>query len=89
MSQPEQCYRKVYVGVQLTVSPEGDIRPNTITFENGTVYKIDRLKHRCRAHATKVGGTGIRYTVVICGQETYLFEDDGKWFVEARGIVGC
>ena len=84
MNQPEQ-YRKVYVGVQLTVSPEGDVRPNTIKFEDGTVYEIDRLKHRCRAHATKVGGTGIRYTVVIRGQETYLFEDDGKWFVEARG----
>ena len=89
MRQPERQYRKVFVGVQLTVSPEGDVRPNTIKFEDGTVYEIDRLKHRCRAHATKVGGTGIRYTVVIRGQETYLFEDDGKWFVEARGNVGC
>ena len=89
MNQPQQQFRKVYVEVQLTVSPEGDVRPNTIKFEDGTVYVIDRLKHRCRAHATKVGGTGIRYTVVIRGQETYLFEDDGKWFVEARGNVGC
>ena len=84
MNQPKQQYRKVYVGVQLTVSPEGDVRPNTITFEDGTIYEIDRLKYRCRAHATKVGGTGIRYTVVIRGQETFLFEDDGKWFVEAK-----
>ena len=89
MNQPEQQYRKVFVGVQLTVSPEVDVRPNTIKFEEGTVYEIDRLKHRCRAHATKVGGTGSRDTVVIRGQETYLFEDDGKWFVEARGNVGC
>ena len=88
MNQPQQQFRKVYVEVQLTVSPEGDVRPNTIKFEDGTIYKIDRLRHRCRAHATKVGGTGIRYTVVIRGQETYLFEDDGKWFVEARGNVG-
>ena len=89
MNQPHQQFRKVYVEVQLTVSPEGDVRPNTIKFEDGTVYAIDRLRHRCRAHATKVGGTGVRYTVVIRGQETYLFEDDGKWFVEARGNVGC
>ena len=88
MNQPQQQFRKVYVEVQLTVSPDGDVRPNTIKFEDGTVYEIDRLRHRCRAHATKVGGTGIRYTVVIRGQETYLFEDDGKWFVEARGNVG-
>ena len=89
MNRPQQQFRKVYVEVQLTVSPEGDVRPNTIKFEDGTVYEIDRLRHRCRAHATKVGGTGIRYTVVIRGQETYLFEDDGKWFVEARGNEGC
>ena len=89
MNQPQQQFRKVYVEVQLTVSPECDVRPNTIKFEDGTIYEIDRLRHRCRAHATKVGGTGIRYTIVIRGQETYLFEDDGKWFVEARGNVGC
>lgn len=89
MNRPQQQFRKVYVEVQLTVSPEGDVRPNTIKFEDGTVYEIDRLRHRCRAHATKVGGTGIRYTVVIRGQETYLFEDEGKWFVEARGNEGC
>ena len=89
MNRPQQQFRKVYVEVQLTVSPEGDVRPSTIKFEDGTVYEIDRLRHRCRAHATKVGGTGIRYTVVIRGQETYLFEDEGKWFVEARGNEGC
>lgn len=89
MNHPQQLFRKVYVEVQLTVSPEGDVRPNAIKFEDGTIYEIDRLRYRCRAHATRVGGTGVRYTVVIRGQETYLFEDDGKWFVEARGNVGC
>ncbi len=81
-------YRKVYVGVELSVSPEGDVRPNTIIFEDGTKYEIDRLQQKCRAHATKVGGTGIRYTVIICNKETYLFEDDGRWFVEAKDIGG-
>lgn len=80
--------RKVYVEVTLKVTAEGDVRPLTITFEDGCVYKIDRLKHRCRAHATKVGGTGIRYTIVINNKETYLFEDDGRWFVEAKGYLG-
>ena len=43
--------------------------------------------HRCRAAATKVGGTGIRYTVSICGKQTYLFdEENGKWFVEFKAI---
>lgn len=76
--------RKVFVEVMLKVSPEGEIRPLTITFENGKTYEIDRLRQKCRAHATKVGGTGMRYTVIICNRETFLFEDDGRWFVEAK-----
>ena len=81
-------YRKVYVGVELSVSPQGDVRPRTIIFEDGNKYQIDRLRQKCRAHATKVGGTGIRYTVIICNKETYLYEDDGRWFVEAKDIGG-
>ena len=54
----EQTYRRVDVGVTLKVSPEGNVRPLTITFENGKTYTIDRLKERKRAAATKVGGTG-------------------------------
>ena len=80
----QQKYRKVFVEVTLKVSPEGETRPLTITFEDGKVYHIDRLRQRCRAHSLKVGGTGIRYTIVINNQETYLFEDDGKWYVEAK-----
>lgn len=81
-------YRKVYVGVELSVSPQGDVRPRTIIFEDGNEYQIDRLRQKCRAHATKVSGTGIRYTVIICNKETYLYEDDGRWFVEAKDIGG-
>lgn len=81
-------YRKVYVGVELSVSPQGDVRPRTIIFEDGNEYQIDRLRQKCRAHATKVGGTGIRYTVIICNKETYLYEYDGRWFVEAKDIGG-
>ena len=87
MAESEK-YRIVYVGVELSVSPLGDVRPRTIIFEDGNKYQIDRLRQRCRAHATKVGGTGIRYTVIICNKETYLYEDDGRWFVEAKDIGG-
>lgn len=81
-------HRKVFVEVTVKVSPEGEVRPLTITFEDGIVYEINRLKSRCRAHATKVGGTGIRYTIVVNNHETYLFEDDGRWFVEAKAHSG-
>lgn len=43
MSQQEQQYHKVYVEVTVKVSPEGDKRPQTIKFEDGIVYTIDRF----------------------------------------------
>ena len=77
--------RNVYVDVNADHLKYGSCRPRKIRFEDGSVFEIDRLKYRCRAASTKVGGTGIRYTVMIRGVETFLFdEENGKWFVEAR-----
>lgn len=77
--------RKVYVEVNVDHRPDGTARPNRIKFEDGRTYEIDRVKFVCRAASTKVGGTGLRYTVMICGTETFLFdEENGKWFVEAK-----
>ena len=80
----EQKCRKVYVPVNLDVDEDGNIRPRLIRWEDGRVYEIDRLKQKCRAASTKVGCCGIRYTVMICGHETHLFNEDDKWFVEAK-----
>ena len=80
--------RKVYVEVRARHLIDGTCRPESIKFENGEVYEIDRVKQCCRAASTKVGGTGLRYTVMICGKETYLFdEENGKWFVEGKSRV--
>ena len=80
--------RKVYVEVKARHLIDGTCRPESIKFENDEVYEIDRVKQCCRAASTKVGGTGLRYTVMICGKETYLFdEENGKWFVEGKGRV--
>ncbi len=74
-----------YVEVNVTHRPDGTARPCFIKFENGEKYEIDRVIQKCRAASTKVGGTGIRYTVQICGKPTFLFdEENGKWFVEAK-----
>lgn len=78
--------RKVYVDITLKQDKEGNIRPISFEWEDGHIYEIDRLKKVQRAAALKVGGSGIRYTVMICGKERYLFqEDEGKWFLEAKG----
>ena len=60
--------------------------PVSLTFEDGKEYSIDRVCSRQRAAATKVGGTGIRYTIMIGGRQTYLFEDEDQWFVEAKNL---
>lgn len=87
MSPPE--LRKVYVEVMVRIDREGKKRPLSIKFENHQIYEIDRLKHVIERRASKVGGTGKCYQVVIRGSETVLYEEDeGKWFVEAIGRAG-
>ena len=77
--------RKVYVTVNADFNPEGVCHPNSIIFEDGKLYEIDKVLQSCRAASTKVGGTGIRYTVSIFGKEVFLFnERNGRWFVEAK-----
>lgn len=80
--------KKVYVEVVAKHRIDGTCRPESIKFENDEVYEIDRVKQCCRATSTKVGGTGLRYTIMVCGHETYLFdEENGKWFVEGKNRV--
>ena len=75
--------RKVYVDVVVLQDKDGKSRPLRIQWEDGTVYKVERLLSRSRAKSRKVGGGDMRYTVQINGKETFLFEEDGRWFVEA------
>ena len=75
-------YRKEYVTVKLRIDPDGSIRPLSFVWVDGMQYKIDRLIQRTRAASTKVGGRGMRYTIRVDGKETYLFEEDGRWFME-------
>lgn len=78
-------FKKTYVAVNLDVGIDGKIRPRLIRWEDGMVYEVNRVKDVRRAASTKVGGCGIRYTVSVCGKEAYLFNEDDRWFVEARG----
>lgn len=77
---------KVYVAVTAEHQPDGSCRPRQIRFaDSGKAYEIDKIISACRAASRKVGGTGIRYTVRIRSQETFLFdEENGKWFVELK-----
>ena len=77
-------YKKIYVAIDLLVRTDGSMRPKYMIWENGISYPIDRVLHITPAASLKVGGRGIRYTVLISGKERYLFYEDGRWFVEAK-----
>lgn len=62
-----QC-RKAYVSVNLDVDKEGAVLPRFIRWDNGQVFNIDQILYKCRASSKKVGGGGIRYTVMIRGR---------------------
>ena len=76
--------RRVFVKVVVEHDTLGRTRPLSIEWENGRVFTIDRVLDSRPAAATKAGGQGMRYTLRINGHETYLFEDEGLWFVEAK-----
>lgn len=79
--------RKAYVSVNVDVDEEGCVYPRYIRWENGLIFQIDQILYKCRAASKKVGGGGIRYTVLIRGRESYLFQEGSKWFVEAKERV--
>ena len=76
--------RKVYVEVSAIFTPEGQIMPRFIRWEDGTLFAVDRVIDIRHAAATKAGGCGLRYTIRIGGRQTYLFLDEDRWFVEAN-----
>ena len=75
-----QC-RKAYVSVNVDVDEEGTMHPRFIRWTNGLIFQIDQILYKCRATSKKVGGGGIRYTVMIKGRESFLFHEGDKWFV--------
>lgn len=64
--------RKAYVSVNVDVDTEGTLHPRFIRWDGGLIFRIDQVLYKCRASSKKVGGGGIRYTVLIKGKESYL-----------------
>ena len=77
---------KKYVAVVSITSPDGLVTPQTIVWDDGRRFAIDKVTDRRQAQSLKVGGTGMRYTILVGGRQTHLWYDDyrGSWFVEAK-----
>ena len=76
--------RKVYVEVTAKFDTDGNITPLSVTWEDGTVYEIDRILDKRRAASLKAGGIGMRYTCLISGRQSYLYYEEPRWFVEGK-----
>ena len=73
---------KINLQVNADFDLDGNIRPRSITWEDGRVFEIDRILDVRRAASLKAGGVGIRYTCRIRGKEVQLFNEEGHWFME-------
>ena len=80
-------YVKQPVAVNVTITTDGQVRPRKFLWKDGQCYKIDRVTYAERAASTKVGGCGIRYTIIVDVIPRYLYDEDGKWFMEDEVII--
>lgn len=85
MNEPQ--YRKVYIDVYTIMKKDGTVIPVQFRWEDDQKYKIDKVKFITPAASLKVGGRGIRYTVMVNGLERFFFRDEDRWFVEVP-IIG-
>lgn len=74
---------KVYVKVTAEHDINGQVRPILMTWVDERKYVIDRVLDVRQAASLKSGGQGIRYTCRICGKQVYLFDEEGRWFIES------
>ena len=58
--------------------------PIFFTWEDGRKYSIDRILKIERCASKKAGGVGMMYTCMIQGQESHLFYEVDKWFMERK-----
>ena len=84
-------YRKVYVKVNSDFDSTGFVVPRAITWADGRIFTIEAVKDYRPASTIAKGHCGDCYTVIIHGEERYLFFEKvnemftsrvGRWFVE-------
>ena len=76
---------KRYVEMIVKYLEDGTIMPLAIHWNEGELYEIDRVIDIRPCASLKAGGAGIRYTCMIQGYQKYIWLEENKWFVEAKG----
>ena len=82
---------RVYVRVNTEFDTSGYMKPRTITWTDGRVFRIDAVKDFRPADPHRSNSSSSCYTVVICGRNKKLFFEKtdpkfgcmlGRWYVE-------
>ena len=72
--------RKQFVEVVVSHRVDGTVAPQKVIMTGGQTFDIETSEDPYAAK-TKPTGAVHRYPVTIKGKETYLYEDDGRWWV--------
>lgn len=75
---------KVYVEVCAMFDRDGNMTPISVTWENGTIYRVDKVIDVRRDFRSVHGKDSMRYSVMIGNNKTELFYEDPAWFVERK-----
>lgn len=74
---------KKFVRVLLDTDESGKKNPQMIVY-NDEKFEIDKVLDIRNCASFKAGGFGERYTVRIGEHTTYLYYENGRWFVEEK-----
>lgn len=75
---------KCYVSVVSRTEVDGRVVPLKIVWEDGRTFTVDKVLDCRQAVSRKVGGTGLRYTIRVHNESTYLWYERPRWFVEGK-----
>lgn len=83
--------RRVYISVNVSFNPDGQMLPRSFKWSDGNSYRIDRIAQIKPAYTTKAGGIGERYSIYVNGKQSYLYFEPsgelegnrvGRWYVK-------
>lgn len=75
--------KKRFVKVLTEIDENGKKTPISLVFDD-TTYTIDRVLEVKNCASFKVGGIGQRYKIRVGDNETFIYFENDKWFVEEK-----
>ncbi len=75
---------KVYVSVLAICHQDGRTQPLGVIWPDGRKFGIDNILDIRKAASYRAGGTGMRYTCEIYGKVVFLYDEEGRWFMEGK-----